>query len=113
MHRIVMPDNQLGWAPRAIEWDPEARTLAGDHSCVDRLRERINRLATGDGWIRDQVAFAWRLDDPWGDPADFLLVLRFELGNICWDPAGLPAALRGVEPTPPAEVTVLEPGEFA
>ena len=112
MHRIVMPDNQRGWAPRAIEWDPEARTLAGDHSCVDRLRDWIDRLAAGDGWIND-VGCAWRLDDPWRDPADFLLVLRFELGNICWDPDGLPAALRGVELTRPAWVNVLAPGARA
>ena len=98
LHRIVMPDNQRGWVPRAIEWDPEARTLAGDHSCVEHLREMIDAVVE-DGGVIGHVAGYWRLRDPWGDPADFLLVANLVLTDFCWDPAGLPAALRGVRMT--------------
>ena len=98
MHRIWMPDDRHGWTPRMIDWDPNAGTLDGDHSCIDGLREWIDRVVADGNRIYD-VAGYWQLSDPWREPADFLLMLRLHLGGVCWYRDGLPEALRHVEVT--------------
>ena len=97
VHMIRMPDDERGWEPREIVWDSGAGTVAGDHSCVPALRTWIRRIIANGGEIH-LVHGQWELLDPWHAPRDFLLALRMELTEVCWDPSGLPPALRGVDP---------------
>ena len=111
VHMIRMPDDERGWEPREIVWDSDAGTVAGEHSCVPRLRAWIDKIVSDGGEIHC-VHGHWILRDPWREPGDFLRALRLELGEVCWDPSGLPAALRGVRP-PPFVAYPLPPGAVA
>ena len=108
VHRITTPDAFAGDEPREIVWDSEAGTLAGDHSLIDGpwgLRALLDKAAA-DGYIGTIVG-GCRLNDPWHDPGEFLVVCG-HMPGLMLDPAALPEALRGVELPPP---DIHDPGE--
>ena len=111
VHVIRMPDFETGGTPREIVWDADAGTVDGDHSDLGYLRELIDEIIA-DGGVYREVGGRWRLRDPWHDPADFLRALWLIIGDVSWDAEGLPAALRGVEPTA-FEASELPPGAIA
>ena len=100
VHRIWLPDSARGGEPRMIDWDADAGTVVGDHSRIDALRERIDHIVANDGVVR-AISCRWDLRSPWHDPADFLVALHDTVTHLCWNPAGLPPALRDVMPTQP------------
>ena len=95
IHRIEFADDLYGGELREIVWDDEAGTVAGGHSCVERLRAVLAEPPPVD---LSDFAQELTLRDPRHDPADFLAALlpldwrefRREL---------LPEPLRGIEPT--------------
>ena len=99
VHRILAPDREAGWRLRAVEWDDDAGTVAGDHSAVSGL---AGALASPMPIRRSSGAEPLlRLDDPAHDPADFLaLILLHDIGGVFRRRVQLPESLRGVEPTP-------------
>ena len=111
VHMIRMPDDERGWEPREIVWDSGAGTVAGEHSCVPRLRADIRRVLA-DGGRLQMIHGHWLLRDPWHHPPEFLVVLRHTLGNVCWDPGGVPEALRGAG-QPELVLYQLPPGAVA
>ena len=112
VHVITMPDDERGWEPRDIVWDSDAGTVTGGHSGIPYLRKLI-REAVADGGKFQMIHGHFQLsEDPWRSPADFLLLLRFALGEICWDPDGVPDALRG-SGEPPFTLYRLPPGALA
>lgn len=99
VHTIRMPDDERGWEPRAIVWDSDAGTVAGEHSCVPELRAWIEKVVADGGVIPEMNGY-WRVEDPWHVPAEFLLLLFLELGPVCWDQDAVPDALLGGEGVP-------------
>ena len=97
-HRFWMPDWSRGGEPRMIDWDDETGEVSGDHVELPGLREMLER-AEEHGGLGHYVG-EWHLPDPRRDAAQFLCVLRLALMNPGWDPRGVPAKLRDVEPTP-------------
>ena len=95
VHVIEQPDRRAGGEPRRILWDDEAGDVSGGHSALPLLRQWMAG-AVKTGFILLECG---RLDlpDPTRAPAQFLAVLRLAM-MARYDPAGLPPALRGVEP---------------
>ncbi len=102
VHRIMAPDWKAGWQLRAVEWDDDAGTVAGDHSAVPYLAKDL--AAPTPLEIQPvRVMPAWNLEDPAHDPADFLALALYDhdIGSVFRSRVQLPESLRGVEPTPP------------
>lgn len=107
VHRFWMPDYARGGEPRMIDWDDDAGTVEGDHVDVEEVRRLLDET-DADGRLGDLPGW-WPLPDARHDPAQFMRVLRRALANPGWDPEGVPASMRGVEPTPMVEYD-LPPG---
>lgn len=84
---------------RRIVWNDETGEVSGDHGDLPRLRAMMAAGAREKRLIHWANAGYWDFRDPLRDPADFLACLR-ETTTPLYDADGLPAALRGVEPTP-------------
>ena len=97
-HRFWMPDCTRGGGPRMIDWDDEAGTVDGDHFAVPTIREHL-AWADAKGIVVSHAGW-WPMPNARRDAAQFMRVLLFLLQSKGWDPDGVPAALRGVEPTP-------------
>lgn len=93
IHVFRQPDRSQGGDPREIRWDPDAPSVTGDHYQVDYLRDALDAAASK-GRLR-HYSYWCPTPDPWRDPAQFMRVLQRVLLNR-YDPAGVPAALRGV-----------------
>lgn len=104
-HTIRLPDWLRGGELRAIVWDDEAGTVAGDHVEVSQLRQFLEApkpVTVGDpGGI-------WDLSDPGHDPAEFLTLLSVVLPRVFNESlrSTLPSVFDGVAVPDP------DPGEI-
>lgn len=95
-------------ARRRILWNDETGEVSGDHGDLPELRSWLADAAKKGAIVLEEG----RLDVPDAArvPAQFLAVLRLTMGNLSWDPDGLPPDLRAVEPVrwrepPPGVIT--------
>lgn len=105
-HNIMLPEWIRDDTPRAIVWDDEAGTVAGDHRQVPWMQRVLDAAApvlVGTG------GFFWRLRDPGHRPDEFLVLLYIAHWPVLDEPlrSALPPVFDGVRPPPGEKACVL------